>query len=290
MCRLMAYMGSPIIIDKLLYQPKNSLINQSISAKELEEPLNGDGFGIGWYVADVNYEPVTFVSINPAWSNRNLRNLAPKIRTECFIAHVRAASVGEVSESNCHPFQYKNLLMMHNGGVENFSLIKRQIRELLSDEFYNWIKGQTDSEHIFALLLHYLFQETSTVRPEAVMGAFEKTFAHVHRLMKAYGIHDAAYLNMVVTNGLFVVGTRYVSDPKENPLTLYHSEASHYAISNGISYMSATDGDKAILIVSEKLSEDKVWSLVPANHFVVVDHSLNVETKPIATGTEFNIL
>jgi predicted glutamine amidotransferase len=33
--------------------------------KELEEPLNGDGFGIGWYVADVNYEPVTFVSINP---------------------------------------------------------------------------------------------------------------------------------------------------------------------------------------------------------------------------------
>ena len=49
MCRLMAYMGSPIIIDKLLYQPKNSLVNQSISAKEIEEPLNGDGFGIGWY-------------------------------------------------------------------------------------------------------------------------------------------------------------------------------------------------------------------------------------------------
>ena len=65
----------------------------------------------------------------------------------------RAASVGEVSESNCHPFQYKNLLMMHNGGVENFSSIKRQIREPLTDEFYNWIKGQTDSEHIFALLL-----------------------------------------------------------------------------------------------------------------------------------------
>ena len=40
-------MGSPIIIDKLLYQPKNSLINQSVNAKEIEEPLNGDGFGIG---------------------------------------------------------------------------------------------------------------------------------------------------------------------------------------------------------------------------------------------------
>ena len=34
--------------------------------------------------ADVNYEPVTFVSINPAWSNRNLRNLAPKIQDRMF--------------------------------------------------------------------------------------------------------------------------------------------------------------------------------------------------------------
>jgi glutamine amidotransferase len=282
MCRLMAYMGSPIIIDKLLYLPKNSLINQSINAKELEEPLNGDGFGIGWYVADVNYEPVTFVSINPAWSNRNLRNLAPKIRTECFIAHVRAASVGEVSESNCHPFQYKNLLMMHNGGVENFSLIKRQIREPLSDEFYNWIKGQTDSEHIFALLLHYLFKETSAVTPESVIHAFEKTFGHLNMLMKQFGIHEAAYLNMVVTNGLFVVGTRYVSDPKEKALTLYHSEATHYAVENGVSQMTdSEDGSKAVLVVSEKLSEEKDWTLIPSNHFVIVDQALNVQTRPI---------
>ncbi len=281
MCRLMAYMGAPIIIDKLLYQPKNSLINQSINAREIEEPLNGDGFGIGWYVADVNYEPVTFVSINPAWSNRNLRNLAPKIRTECFIAHVRAASVGEVSESNCHPFQYKNLLMMHNGGIENFALIKRQIREPLSDEFYNWIKGQTDSEHIFALLLHYLFKETSSISPDAVIHAFEKTFDHLNKLMKQYGIHEPAYLNMVVTNGLFVVGSRYVSDSKENPLTLYHSEATHYAVENGVSQMSPSGSDKAILVVSEKLSDEKDWTLVPANHFVIVDQGLNVATKPI---------
>ena len=47
MCRLMAYKGTPIIADKLLYQPKNSLIRQSTNAKEIEEPLNGDGFGIG---------------------------------------------------------------------------------------------------------------------------------------------------------------------------------------------------------------------------------------------------
>jgi glutamine amidotransferase len=282
MCRLLAYMGSPIIIDQLLYQPKNSLVNQSINAKEIEEPLNGDGFGIGWYVPEVNYEPVTFVSVNPAWSNRNLRNLAPKIRTECFIAHVRAASVGEVSESNCHPFQYKNLLMMHNGGVEQFSRIKRKIREPLTDELYNWIKGQTDSEHIFAYLLAHLLDSGKPPDEEAVINAFEKTFSALKKMMGENGITDAAYLNMVVTNGQFFVGTRYTTDPKEEPLTLYHSEGGRYVVEDGISQMVAPkDDDEAVLIVSEKLTEDKNWTLIPANHFIIVDNGLNVRIRPI---------
>lgn len=79
MCRLMAYKGTPILLDELLYKPKNSLINQSINAKELEEPLNGDGFGVGWYTQAISPEPATFVSLNPAWSNRNLHNPAVKI-------------------------------------------------------------------------------------------------------------------------------------------------------------------------------------------------------------------
>jgi glutamine amidotransferase len=283
MCRLLAYLGTPIIVDKLLYQPKNSLVNQSSNAKEIEEPLNGDGFGIGWYVPELHEEPVTFVSVNPAWSNRNLRNLAPKIRTECFIAHVRAASVGEVSESNCHPFQYRKLLMMHNGGVENFSKIKRKIREPLSDELYNWIKGQTDSEHLFAYLLNHLFSDPQvTVTPEAVMQAFEKTFADLKELMQANGIQEPAYLNMMVTNGAFFVGTRYTTHTGEEPLTLYHSEGGRYVVEDGISFITAPkDDDQAVLIVSEKLTEEKHWTAIPPNHFVVVDQSLNVRVRPI---------
>ena len=282
MCRLMAYLGSPVIIDKLLYQPKNSLVNQSINAKEIEEPLNGDGFGIGWYVRELNNEPVTFVSVHPAWSNRNLRNLAPRIRTDCLIAHVRAASVGEVSESNCHPFQYKNILMMHNGGVENFSRIKRKLREPLNDELYNWIKGQTDSEHIFAYLLNDLFKNHQTLSPDGVVDAFENTFAALKKMMAENGITEPAYLNMVVTNGLFVVGARYVTDHKEEPLTLYHSEGSRFVVEEGVTHMMAPeDDDHAVLIVSEKLSDDKDWTLIPANHFVIVENSLNVRIRAI---------
>jgi glutamine amidotransferase len=282
MCRLMAYKGTPIIIDKLLYQPKNSLVNQSFNAREIEEPLNGDGFGIGWYVPEVNYEPITFVSVNPAWSNRNLRNLAPKIKTDCMIAHVRAASVGEVSESNCHPFQYKNLLMAHNGGVENFSKIKRYIRNPLSDEMYNWIKGQTDSEHLFAFMLNELFKNHRSVSPEAVVDSFERMFRELKKLMAEHGIQEEAYLNMIFTNGLFLVGSRYCTNPKEEPLTLYHSEGSRYVVENGVTRMEAPeDDDQAVLVVSEKLSDDPSWTMIPPNHFVIVEQSLNVRIKPV---------
>lgn len=282
MCRLMAYKGTSILLDELLYKPKNSLINQSINARELEEPLNGDGFGVGWYSHHISHEPATFVSLNPAWSNRNLRNLAPKIQSDCMLAHVRAASVGEVSEANCHPFQYRELLMAHNGGVENFGRIKRDIRAQLSDELYNWIKGQTDSEHIFSLLVNRLNTEHREFSSDAVTDAFEYTFSHVKSLMKKHGIHEEAYLNMVVTNGHFIVATRFVTDEKAEPLTLYHSEGSRYVVEDGVSRMEAPkDDDEAVLVVSEKLTDDSHWTMIPKNHFVIVEHDLNVRIKPI---------
>lgn len=282
MCRLMAYRGTSIVIDNLLYKPKNSLINQSLAAKEIEEPLNGDGFGIGWYVPEVNNEPVTFVSVNPAWSNRNLRNLAPKVRTGCMIAHVRAASVGEVSESNCHPFQYNRFLMAHNGGIENFGLVKRKLRDPLSDEMYNWIKGQTDSEHIFAYLVNYLNKNHKTVNADAVADAFENTYDYIKKLLSDTKISEAAYLNMAVTDGEFIVATRWVSDPKEEPLTLYHSEGSRYVVENGNTRLEAPkDDDNAVLVVSEKLTDGPEWTMIPRNHLVMVEPDLNVRVKPI---------
>lgn len=282
MCRLLAYQGTSIAIDELLYKPKNSLINQSINAREIEEPLNGDGFGIGWYTHEISPEPATFVSLNPAWSNRNLRSLAPKIKTESLIAHVRAASEGDVSESNCHPFQYKTLLMAHNGGVEEFSKIKRDLRSVLIDELYTWIKGQTDSEHIFACILNRIITKHKIITIEAVIESFEYTFTLLKELMKKHGIQEPAYLNMVISNGDFLVATRYVSSPTEEPLTLYHSEGTRYVVEDGITHMMAPeDDDQAVLVVSEKLTDDAHWTMIPKNNFVIVEPTLNVRIRPI---------
>ena len=163
--------------------------------------------------------------------------------------------------------------MAHNGGVEEFSKIKRHLRAPLSDELYNWIKGQTDSEHIFASLITHLNSNHESITPDTVADSFEHTFRNIKHLMTKYDIREAAYLNMV---------TRYVSDDKEVPLTLYHSEGSRYVVEDGITRLEAPkDDDQAVMVVSEKLSDDKGWTMIPPNHFVIVEPSLNVRIKPI---------
>ena len=49
MCRWLAYTGSPVLLDELLYKPEHSLIVQSLHSTLGAETTNGDGFGVGWY-------------------------------------------------------------------------------------------------------------------------------------------------------------------------------------------------------------------------------------------------
>ena len=64
-----------------------------------------DGFGLGWYDAysadDERNTPCIFQAITPAWSNRNLHRLAEKLKSRLVFAHVRASTLGVVSEPNC---------------------------------------------------------------------------------------------------------------------------------------------------------------------------------------------
>ena len=284
MCRFLAYKGVPIVVHKLIFEPKNSLINQSFDAREIEEPLNGDGFGVGWYSPDIDPEPAVFVSMSPAWSNRNLRYLAPKIRSTCIFAHVRAASVGDIAEANCHPFHYKRLMMMHNGGIEGFAQIKRVLRRGLSDEMYSWIHGETDSEHFFALFLEFLRAKGDDYKLSDMADAMNQAVAAVEAMKLAAGVTDGTYLNMVITNGSEMLATRFVTTDEE-PLSLYFSEGSRYVCEDGVCHMMPADpSEHAVLIVSEKLTGERGdWRPVPANHMILVDKDSKVSFRQMGS-------
>jgi glutamine amidotransferase len=114
-----------------LVKPVNSIVMQSLHARESTIPTNGDGFGLGWYVPSISVEPALFMSISPAWNDRNLLHLTAKIKSPCFFAHVRAASSGGVANYNCHPFIHEQWMLMHNGRINDFIVIKRHLRHLL---------------------------------------------------------------------------------------------------------------------------------------------------------------
>ena len=97
MCRFTLYLGPDIRLSSLLLEPSHSLIRQSAHSREREEPLNGDGFGVGWYARELSGEPAVFRSITPAWNNRNLHNLARVVSSDCILAHVRQRGQGLLS-------------------------------------------------------------------------------------------------------------------------------------------------------------------------------------------------
>ena len=77
MCRWLAYSGGPIRLRTLLFDPKDNLIDQSLSSRSAETPTNGDGFGLGWY--GKWEQPGLFRSIRPAWNDFNFRDLGDQI-------------------------------------------------------------------------------------------------------------------------------------------------------------------------------------------------------------------
>lgn len=284
MCRFLGYLGSEILLADLISRPANSLIRQSYKSRERSEPLNGDGFGVGWYSPEISPTPGVFRSITPAWNNRNLLNLVNHIRTPCFFAHIRAAPPGSlVSEVNCHPFASGGYLWMHNGTIEGFEGIKRRLRHSLPDDLYNSIEGTTDTEHAFAVFLNLLRKKMEKTSADDLADGLIKTIWQLREWAREAGIEQPSIYNFAVTDGEKIVTVRYVSNPKIEPISLYFSKRGRYYTCDGKSEMTdCDDRERGIIVASERLTDDREgWTRVAPNHVVIVDGELNVKVRLI---------
>ena len=174
MCRWLAYSGAPIHLDEVLFKTDHSLIDQSLRATDSANTTNGDGFGIGWYgKRDV---PGVYKDIRPAWNDSNLQALAAQIESPMFLAHVRATTGSPVQRTNCHPFNYEKWLFVHNGAINEFEKLHRDLAFAVSPELFQHIGGSTDSELMFLLALtlvwramfmpgYHVWQDSSNTLP-----------------------------------------------------------------------------------------------------------------------------
>jgi len=213
MCRWLAYSGSSIPLDELLYKPERSLIDQSLHARLGVETTNGDGFGVGWYGAGAN-TPVLFRSIVPIWNDHNLREISARVQSPLFLAHVRASTGTAVQQTNCHPFRYGRWLWVHNGLVREFPRLKRALALAVDESLYACIEGSTDSELLFYLALTLGLEDDPPRAVERMVGLVEDTgYRH--------GAEYPIQMTIATTNGESVWAFRYSSEGRSR--SLYYS-------------------------------------------------------------------
>ena len=282
MCRFIAYLGVPIAIDKILVKTPYSLMMQSQHARESEYIVNGDGFGLGWYPELEGHKaPALFASISPAWNDQNLLNLARSTATSCFFAHIRAATAGGVSQQNCHPFVYDDLMFMHNGNIGGFEKIKRYLRRTLSDEVYDWIKGQTDSEHLCAALVEALKTEQAPYSPEVIAKAFKTVIDKIETLKDEHSEHSPTEINAVITCGKIMVAVRYSSTKEKSAPSLYVAKG-QVTQEQDVYHISPGGPVESVVIASEKFDSSSPWEPISEDSWVLVDESLDVAIKPFS--------
>ena len=278
MCRWLAYTGSPILVHDLLYRPKHSLIVQSLTSTMGAEPTNGHGFGLGWYTdAPV---PGVFRSTEPAWNDSNLKELSEHISSPLFFTHIRAAIGSAVQQTNCHPFRHGNWLFMHNGYINEFNTIKRDLILAVDPSLYPEIKGQADTEVLFYLALSFGLEHDP---PTAVARAI----GLVEAVAERHGVPHPFQGTVATTDGENIWAFRYSSE--RNSRTLFYTTdvptlRKLYPGRQLFQEMS----DNAKLIVSEPLGDVAgVWNEVPESSWGIIGPGGNEmqDFRPVAPPT-----
>ena len=270
MCRWLAYSGSPITLESVLLEPEHSLIDQSLHARMGVETTNGDGLGVGWY-GDRN-DPGLYRSINPAWNDQNLRELAAHVKSPLFLAHIRSSTGTAIQQTNCHPFRHGEWLWMHNGSIRDFGMTKRDLMLAVDPSLYSSIEGSTDSELMFYLALSMGLSDDPVTAVEQMAGLIEK-------VAECHGITNPLQMTVSITNGETLWVFRYSTERQSRSLfysTHFRTLRELYPDNERLASVS----EETRLVVSEPLVDlPGAWNEVPESSCVIVQAGAN-EMRP----------
>ena len=139
MCGIVGYIG------------KKNAIEVLINGLEKLEYRGYDSAGIAFLTDDIKILK----------NKGKIKNLKNKVnldeKSTLGIGHTRWATHGEANETNAHPHQVGKITLVHNGIIENYEKIKKE----LINKGYTF-KTETDSE-VGCALLDFLYQENQNM-------------------------------------------------------------------------------------------------------------------------------
>ncbi|PWJ23962.1 glutamine amidotransferase [Branchiibius hedensis] len=289
MCRWLAYLGSDIPIEDVLIRPDHSLLDQSLLARDRfvpgsylgsqfrdhAFPTNGDGFGLAWRGRDGTLGQ--FRQTTPAWDSQNLRHLAAQLTSGCFLSHVRAAPGGTIAEQNCHPFVHGNWMFQHNGEINGFTQVKRDLTMDVDPDLYPFILGNSDTEVCFHLALTYGLADDPVAALTRMIGRVEQA-RHDHKVAEPFRA------TMCASDGTRLIILRWISPDATGDAapSLFHSFGAR-----SLRTVDGTPDNLPIdshLVVSEPLElhwSERTWHEIPAGTIGTVTPGTELEMMPI---------
>jgi len=271
MCRWIAYSGTPVLLSQVLFQPKHSLVDQSLHSRMGVETTNGDGFGIGWYPQETaetaetadTADPAVLRDVGPAWNDRNLQEVAHHTRSGLFFGHIRASTGTAVQQSNCHPFRSGRWLWMHNGMISGFRRVRRDLALAVDPALYADMEGSTDSEVMFFLALTFGLADDPP-------GAVARMAGLVETTAESHGIPHPLQMTIAVADGVRVWAFRYSSEGRSRSLYVSTRVDALRALHPDVSFLRELS-DETRLVVSEPLGDlPGAWNEVPESSYGVV--------------------
>lgn len=269
MCGLYGFLSSaPRRVECELLRAQNASIHQM-----LEERGEGEGAS-GWGLAVYeDGDPVVERQVGPTVEGHVARQRAADRRAKAVLSHVHRGTVGPASEENTQPFVHGPWSFAHCGTIEAFEEIRDRMIDAIHPDYRDRIAGETDSEHLFYLLLSVSDREPDRSRRDVLRGV-------LHRIIEwsAEASPGASVTAAIIwTDGTESVGARF-----GRPLWFVERDAVHPCqVHDGTIHGpdSGAGPYRDVVLASEQVTTDEEWMQVPDRSIVGVNAQLEISVE-----------
>lgn len=213
MCRVLAYIGPEVPLENLLLKPQNGLINQTLDPERHPQlQLAGWGFG-AWSEHLLKPErPLLYHRPMAAFYDDNVDGMIASLQASTMLAHVRAADYNAkvvLADENCHPFSYRETpwIIAQNGDLPSWKLLQRELLRHCKDTYLEQMRGNTDTEFLYVLLLSLLESDAD----EDVQRALEEMLRLIVQAMKDLDLVALTKLKMALVSPNRIIAVNFGS-------------------------------------------------------------------------------
>lgn len=271
MCRLYSLRASQRRrVECELIAAQNSLLRQSLG--DSRGHVHGDGWGLGHYQQGA---PLLVRQEQAASASEQYRWTAAQAFTTNAVAHVRHATVGGRRQENTHPFRFDRWLFAHNGTLGAFAPMRDRMLAAMTAAMRAAPRGDTDSEHVFHVLLSHRQRQPERPLTESV----RRVAAEIEGWSRASDAAAEVALNLIVTDGRQSAALRFGR-------SLWHFErrAVHpcQVCGGALHVESAPRPDyRAVVFASEPITTDEDWTEAADATLFSVDAELRLTIEPL---------